>query len=94
MHVLIQGGLHSQARIEAQGNEKIDAKRKQLCARQGEIESALKSGLTEAQIDKLRAELDGARSKLEARKNALLGAQQQKLKQGGDKALENLRKMF
>lgn len=82
--------------IEAQVNEKLDVQRKQLYARQGEVESALKSGLTErqAQIDKLRAEFDGARNKLEARKNALLGAQQKKLKQGGDKALENLRKMF
>lgn len=86
----------ARARIEAQVNEKIDAQRKQLYTRQGEIESGLKSGLSErqAQIDTLRAEFDGARNKLEARKNAMLGAQQQKLKQGTDKALENLRKMF
>jgi hypothetical protein len=31
---------------------------------------------------------------LKRAKNALLGIQQQKLKQGGTKALENLRKMF
>ncbi|MFA6903218.1 MAG: TIGR03545 family protein [Gallionellaceae bacterium] len=86
----------ARARIEAQVYEKIDAKRKQLYARQGDIEANLKSGLGErqAQIEKIRAELDAARSKLEARKNALLGEQQQKLRQGTDKALENLRKLF
>ncbi|OZB08145.1 MAG: hypothetical protein B7X61_11485 [Gallionellales bacterium 39-52-133] len=86
----------ARARIEAQVYEKIDAKRKQLYARQGDIEANLKSGLGErqAQIEKIRAELDAARNKLEARKNALLGEQQQKLRQGSDKALENLRKLF
>jgi uncharacterized protein (TIGR03545 family) len=97
MQRYLQGKMdEARARIEAQVNEKTDAKRKQLYARQGEIESALKSGLSsrQAQIDKVRAEFDSARNKLEASKNALLGAQQQKLKQGTDKALENLRKIF
>jgi uncharacterized protein (TIGR03545 family) len=82
----------ARARIESMVNGKIDEQRKRLYARQGEIESALKSALAErqAQIDKLSAGLDGARNKLEARQKALLGAQQQKLKQG----LDNLRKGF
>jgi uncharacterized coiled-coil protein SlyX len=77
-------------------NGKIEEQRKNLYARQGEIESALKSGLAErqAQIDKLRAGLDAARNKLDVRKKALLGAQQQKLKQGSDKLLDNLRKQL
>jgi len=86
----------ARARIETQVNGKIDEQRKHLYARQGEIESALKSGLAErqAQIDKLRAGLDAARNKLDERKKALLGAQQQKLKQGSDKLLDTLRKRF
>jgi len=86
----------ARARIETLVNGKIEEQRKLLYARQGEIESALKSGLAErqAQIDKLHADLDVARNKLDDRKKALLGAQQQKLKQGSDKLLDTLRKRF
>ncbi len=86
----------ARARIEAQVNDSIEEQRKQLFARQGEIEASLKSGLSErqAQVDKLRAEFDAARNKLEARKNAIVGEQQKTLKQGADKALDNLRKLF
>jgi hypothetical protein len=48
----------------------------------------------QAQVDKLRTEFDAVRNKLEARKNAMVGEQQKKLKQGADKALDNLRKLF
>jgi len=86
----------ARARIEIMVKGKIDEQRKQLYARQGEIESKLKAGLAErqAQVDKLRAELDAARNKLEERKKALLGVQQQKLKQESGKLLDNLRKKF
>lgn len=97
MQRYLQGKMdEAKARIEALVNGKIDEQRKRLYARQGEIESALKSGLAErqAQIDKLRGELDGARSKLDERKNALVDAQKQKVKQGSDKLLDNLRKKF
>lgn len=97
MQRYLQGKMdEAKARIEALVNGKIDEQRKRLYARQGEIESALKSGLAErqAQIDKLRGELDSARSKLDERKNALVDAQKQKVKQGSDKLLDNLRKKF
>jgi uncharacterized protein (TIGR03545 family) len=86
----------ARAHIETMVHGKIDEQRKRLYARQGEIEAALKSALAErqGQIDKLRAELDAARNKLEERKKALLGAQQQRLKQGVDSALDKLRKKF
>jgi len=86
----------ARARIESMVNGKIADQRKRLTARQGEIESSLKSALAErqAQVDKVRAELDAARSKLEDREKALVGAQQQKLKQGSDKLLNDLRKRF
>ncbi|MBI5429838.1 MAG: TIGR03545 family protein [Nitrosomonadales bacterium] len=97
MRRYLQGKMdEARARIETMVNGRIAGQRKQLQARQGEIEASLKSALAErqAQIDKVRAELDGARNKLEERKKALLGAQQQKLKQGTDKLLDNLRKKF
>jgi len=97
MRRYLQGKMdEARARIEALVNGKIDEQRKRLYARQGEIESELKAGLAgrQAQIDKLRAELDGARNQLDERKKALAGAQQQKLKQGTDKMLDNLRKKF
>ncbi len=97
MQRYLQGKIDdNRARIEGLMNENIKDQRARLYARQSEIESGFKAGLNErqTQIDKLRAELDGARNKLEARKNELLGGQQQKLKQGTDKALDNLRKMF
>lgn len=97
MRRYLQGKMdEASARIETLVNGKIAEQRKRLYARQGEIESALRSGLAErqAQIDKLRAELDAARNKLDERKKALLGAQQQKLKQESDKVLDNLRKRF
>lgn len=97
MQRYLQGKMDdARARIEAQVNDSIDVQRKQLYARQGEIEASLNSGLSErqAQVDKLRAEFEAARNKLEARKNAIVGEQQKKLKQGADKALDNLRKLF
>jgi len=97
MQRYLQGKIdEARARIETMVNGKIDEQRKRLYAQQGEIESKLKSGLAErqAQVDKLRTQLDAARNKLDERKKALLGAQQQKLKQGVDSALDKLRKRF
>lgn len=97
MRRYLQGKMEeSRARIENLVNDKIKEQRAGLNVRQGEIESALKVEISErqAQVDKLRAELDSARNKLEARKNAFVDEQQQKLKQGTDKALDNLRKIF
>ncbi len=86
----------ARARIEAMVNGKIAEQRKQLYAKQEEIASVLRSKLAErqVQIEKLRTELDAARSKLDERKKALLGAQQQQLKQGSDKLLDKLRNKF
>ena len=97
MRRYLQGKMdEAKARIESLVNGKIAEQRQRLYARQDEIESALKAALAERQeqIDKLRAELDSARNKLEERKKALVGVQQEKLKQGGDKLLDNLRKKF
>lgn len=97
MRRYLQGKIdEARARIEAMVNGKIAEQRKRLYAKQDEITAALKSKLADrqAQIDKLRTELDSARNKLEERKKALLNAQQQKLKQGSDKLLDNLRKKF
>lgn len=76
----------AKARIEAMVRDKTDAQRKRLTARQAEIESGLKATLNErqAQIDKLRSELDNARHKLEEREK----------KQGVKKTLDELRKKF
>jgi uncharacterized protein (TIGR03545 family) len=97
MRRYLQGKMDdAKARIEMLVNGKIDEQRKRLYARQTEIESGLKSGLSErqGQIDKLRADLDGARNKLDERKNAVMDAQKNKVKQGSDKLLDNLRKKF
>ena len=97
MRRYLQGEIDAaRARIESQVNDRITEQRQNLYVRQGEMESSLKSALTErqVQIDKLRSALDGARSKLEGRKNSLLGVQQQKLKQGSGKLLDDLRKKF
>lgn len=97
MRRYLQGKMdETKARITTMVNDKIAEQRKRLYARQAEIESSLKSALAErqAQVDKLRAELDAARNKLEERKKAFVGAQQDKLKQGSDKLLDNLRKKF
>jgi len=97
MQRYLQGKMdESRARIEALVNGKIAEQRKLLYSRQADLESNIKSSLAEhqAQIDKLRAELDTARNKLEERKKALVGTQQQKLKQGSDKLLDKLRNRF
>lgn len=97
MRRYLQGKVDdSKARVEKLVNGKIGDQRKRLYERQREIESELKSGLAgrQAQINKLRTALDAAGDKLEARKNALLDAQQQELKESADKALDNLRKKF
>jgi exonuclease VII large subunit len=84
------------ARIESLVNDKIKDQRQRLYAQQGAIEAELKAGISErqAQIDKLRVELDAARNTLDARMKELVDSQQQKLKQGGDKLLDDLRKKF
>ncbi len=86
----------ARARIESLVNDKIKEQRQRLYAQQSTIETDLKAGINErqAQIDKLRSELDAARNTLDARMKELVGAQQQKLKQGGDKLLDDLRKKF
>ncbi|MDX8385504.1 MAG: TIGR03545 family protein [Gallionella sp.] len=86
----------ARARIEGIVNDEIAEQRKRLFARQSEVESGLKTKLasSQAQIDKVRKQLDAARKKLEDRKQPLIGAQQQKLKQGADKLLDNLRLKF
>jgi uncharacterized protein (TIGR03545 family) len=86
----------ARARVEKMVNGKIDEQRKRLYARQAELESAYKSELAkqQGQIDKLRGELDAARKKLDDRQKALVGAQQQKLKQEADKTLDKLRLKF
>lgn len=86
----------ARARIEKMVNGKIDEQRKRLYARQAELESAYKSELAkrQEQIDKLRGELDAARKKLDDRQKALVGAQQQRLKQEADKTLDKLRLKF
>lgn len=93
----LQGKMdEAKARIEALVHGKIDAQRAKLYARQGETEAALKAALADrqAQIGKVRSDLDGVRNKLNERKKALLGAQEQKLKQEADKQLDKLRKRF
>ena len=84
------------ARIEGMVNKRIAEQRKRLFARQGEVGSGLNTKLTssQAQIDKVRQQLDAARKKLDDRKQALVGAQQQKLKQGTDKLLDNMKLKF
>jgi uncharacterized protein (TIGR03545 family) len=86
----------ARARIENMVNDKIAEQRKRLTARQDEIEASIRKVLAEkqAQLDKLRAELDAARKKLDERQKALVGAQQQKLKQGADKMLDKLKLKF
>lgn len=86
----------SRARIEKLVNGMTGDQRKRLYARQREIESELKSRLAgkQAQIGKLRTGLDAAKSKLEARKNALADTQQQKIEESAGEALDNLRKEF
>jgi uncharacterized protein (TIGR03545 family) len=81
-------------RIENLVNDKIGEQKQRLLARQGELESRFKSALAErqAQVDKLRTELDGARSELDKRKNAAVDTQKQKVKQGASKLLDSLRK--
>lgn len=86
----------AKARVDALVNEKINEPRKRLYARRDEIEEKLKSGLSErqAQIDKLRAELDGARDKLEEHLKGSLDTQKQKAKEGAKKLFNNLRNKF
>jgi uncharacterized protein (TIGR03545 family) len=86
----------ARGRIESLVNDKIKDQRQRLYAQQGAIEAELKAGISErqAQIDKLRVELDAARNTLDARMKELVDSQQQKLKQGGDKLLDDLRKKF
>jgi len=97
MRRYLQGKMdEAKARITAMVNEKIAEQRKRLYARQADLESSLKAALAErqAQVDKLRDDLDAARNKLDERKKAFLGAQQDKLKEGSGKLLDNLRKKF
>ncbi|HEY0664802.1 MAG TPA: TIGR03545 family protein [Gallionella sp.] len=86
----------ARARIEKMVNGKINEQRKRLYARQAELESVYKSELAKRQdqINKLRGELDAARKKLDDRQKALVGAQQQRLKQEADKTLDKLRLKF
>lgn len=88
--------VQARARVEAMVNDRIAEQRKRLTDRQSEVEASLKSVLAErqAQIDKVRAQLDAARKKLDDRQKALVGAQQQKLKQDAGKALDKLRLKF
>lgn len=81
------------ARIEGMVNDRIAEQRKRLFARQDEVGSGLNTKLTSslAQINRVRQQLDAARKKLDDRKQALVGAQQQKLKQGADKLLDKLK---
>ena len=63
-------------------------------ARRNEVEARFKSALAEkqAQVDKLRADLEAARRDLEQRKNAAVDAKKQKLQQGADKLLDKWRR--
>jgi len=79
----------AKARIEAMVNEKIADKRKRLIDKQNEIEGKLKSAVAERQ-----AQLDALRKKIDESKKELLGAQQDKVKQGIGNALDKLRKRF
>jgi uncharacterized protein (TIGR03545 family) len=91
----LQGKMdEARKRIEAMVDPQIGEQKQRLLARQGELESRFKSALAErqAQVDKLRAELDGARNQLEQRKNAVLDAQKQKLKQGTERLFDGLRR--
>lgn len=91
----LQGKMDAaRKRIEETVERQIGEQRQRLLARQGELESRFKSALAErqAQVDKLRAELDGARDQLEQRKNAVMDAQKQKLKQGTDQLFDRLRR--
>ncbi len=91
----LQGKMdEARKRIEEMVDRQIGEQKQRLLARQGELESRFKSALAErqAQVDKLRAELDGARNQLEQRKNAVLDAQKQKLRQGTERLFEGLRR--
>jgi len=79
----------AKARIEAMVNEKIADKRKRLIDKQNEIEGKLKSVVAERQ-----AQLEAIRKKIDQSKKELLGAQQDKVKQGIGNALDKLRKRF
>ncbi len=81
-------------RIQAQVDSRIAAQRQKLMARRAELESRLKSVLADkqAQVDKLRADLDAARRDLEQRKNAATDAQKQKLKQDANQLLDKWRR--
>lgn len=97
MQRYLQGKMEdARVHIESLVNDRIKDQRQRLYAQQEAIESSLKAGIGErqAQIDKLRAELDAARNRLEARMNDLVGARQQKIRQGTDKLLDDWRKKF
>lgn len=81
-------------RIQAQVEQRIAAQREKLMARRSELESRLKSSLAEkqAEVDKLRAQIEAARRDLEQRKNAATDAQKQKLKQDANKLLDKWRR--
>lgn len=97
MRRYLQGKVDAaKAQIEAMVSDRIAEPRKRLYAREGEIESSIRSVLTErqSQIDKLKANADSMRDKLEQRIKSQSGTSQQKLKQESDKLLDNLRKKF
>jgi uncharacterized protein (TIGR03545 family) len=81
-------------RIQAMVDARIGEQRQRLLARQNELESRFRSALAErqAQVDKLRTELDGARNELEKRKNTAVDSQKQKLKQEAGKLLDQWRR--
>jgi len=81
-------------RIQEQVDQRIAAQRQKLTARRGELESRLNTALADkqAQVDKLRADLEAARRDLEQRKNAATDAQKQKLKQDANQLLDKWRR--
>ena len=81
-------------RIQAMVDAQIGEQRQRLQARQKEIESQLKDALAkpQAQVDKLRGELDAARKDLDKRKNAVVDTQKQKLNQEAGKLLDKFRR--
>ena len=97
MRRYLQGKMDdARAQIEAMVQGRLADQRKQLNTRLVQVESGIKSMLAErqAQVDKLQADANAVRNRFEERRKSLLDAQQQKLKQGTDKLMDDLRRKF